>query len=259
MRVLTSWAAVAVLGVFATSLFAADDLKAPEPDKNATKKDDAKDAKKDDAKDKKPEDKKADDKKDEKKDWIRVGTRKVELVSVDESKKTIKIKVTSEIRTVNQNEAAALQTAQADYARAVARRDAQGAAQAMQNIANHERNLVKVEYKTQETEVAALDDVKVRIPEPPVTFDDDGKIKKLTAEEKRKLKGDPTLPGYPGEISNLHGGQIVVLTLMRKRDAKPPTPTAPTPGGGKPPEIDLTGDYAPHVSMIEIVRDSSSK
>ena len=259
MRVLTRWAAVAVLGVFTTPLFAADDVKNPEPDKTA-KKDDAKDAKKDDAKDKKPDDKKADDKKDEKKDWVLAGKPVIaELVSVDDNKKTLKIKLTSEIQTVNQNEANALQAAEADYARAVARREAQGAAQAMQNIANHQRNLYKIEKKTQEVEVPTLEDVKVRIAEPPVAFDDDGKIKKLTAEEKRKLKGDPTLPGYPGEMSNLHGGQIVSLTLMRKKDAKPPKPTAPNPAGGKPPEIDLTGDYVPHVSMIEVKRDSNSK
>jgi hypothetical protein len=257
MRFFTRLTTLAVFGFVALPLFAADDAKPADADNKAAKKDDAKDAKKDDAKDKKPDDKKPDDKKDEKKDWITAGKMSGELVSVDETKKTLKIKLTTEIRTLNQNEAAALTAAEADYARAVAQRNAQAANQAMQNIANHQRNLYKIEKKTQEVEVPTLDDAKVRIPEPPVVFDDDGKIKKPTAEEKRKLKGDPTLPGYPGDFSSLHAGQMVTLTMMRKKDAKPPTPERPNPGGGKPPELDLTGDYVPHASMISVVFENS--
>jgi len=252
MRFFMRWTALGVFGLLALPLFAADDVKPKDADTKTAKKDDAKDAKKDDAKDKK-----TDDKKDEKKDWITAGKMSGELVSVDESKKTLKIKLTTELRTINQNEAAALTAAEADYARAVAQRNAQAANQAMQNIANHTRNLYKVEKKTQEVEVPTLDDVKVRIPEPPVVFDDDGKIKKPTAEEKRKLKGDTSLPGYPGDFSSLHAGQAVTLTMMCKKDAKPPTQERPTPGGRKPPELDLTGDYVPHASMIVIVYESS--
>src|SRR5260370_28423369 len=180
-----------------------------------------------------------------------------DLVSVDETKKTLKIKLTTEIRTLNQNEAASLTAAEADYARAVAQRNAQAANQAMQNIANHQRNLYKVEKKTQEVEEPTLDDPKAHIPEPPVVFDDDGKIKKPTAEEKRKLKGDPSLPGYRGDFSSLHAGQMVTLTMMRRKAAEPPAPERPNPGGGKPPELDLTGDYVPHASMIVIVYANS--
>jgi hypothetical protein len=256
MRFLTRWTALAVFGVFALPLFAADDVKAPEPDSKAAKKDDAKDATKDDPKDKKADDKKPDDKKDGHKDWVTAGKMNGELVSVDESKKTLKVKLTSEVRTLNQNEAQALAQEQANLARAIAARNAQGAQQAQQNILNHERNLYKVEQKTQEVEVPTLDDVKIRVSTPAVVFDDDGKIKKQTAEELRKLKGDPSLPGYPSDFSSLHSGQKVTITLMRKKDAKPPAPERPTPGG-KPPELDLTGDYVPHASLILVVHDSS--
>src|SRR5712692_6361260 len=105
MRYLTRWTALAVFGVFALPLLAADDVKTPEADKKAAKKDDAKDATKDDAKDKKADDKKADDKKDGHKDWVAAGKMKGELVNVDESKKTLKVKLTTEVRTLNQNEA----------------------------------------------------------------------------------------------------------------------------------------------------------
>jgi hypothetical protein len=266
MRSLIRWTGLAILGVFALPLFAADDVKPPEPDKKAAKTDDAKDTKKDDAKDKKADDKKADDKKaddkkaddkkDDRKDWVPAGKMNGELVNVDESKKTLKVKLTTEVRTLNQGEAQALTQAEADYARAVAQKNPQAASQAMQNIAVHQRNLYKVEQKSQEVEVPTLDDVKVRIPTPAVVFDDDGKIKKPTSEELKKLKGDPSLPGYPGEFSSLHAGQKVTITLLRKKDAKPPTPERPNPGG-KPAELDLTGDYVPHVSMIVIVYENS--
>jgi hypothetical protein len=249
MRSLICLTGLAMLGVFALPLFAADDVKAPEPDNKA--------AKKDDAKDKKTDDKKADDKKDEHKDWVPAGKMNGELVNVDESKKTLKVKLTTEVRTLNQGEAQALTQAEGDYARAVAQKNAQAANQALQNIATHQRNLYKFEKKTQEVEVPTLDDVKVRIPAPAVVFDDDGKIKKPTAEELKKLKGDPSLPGYPGEFSGLHAGQFVTITLMRKKDAKPPAPERPNPAGGKPAELDLTGDYVPHASMILIVHENS--
>jgi hypothetical protein len=254
MRFLTRLIPVAVLGAFTLPLFGADDVKAPQADKKAAAKDDAK---ADDAKDKKTDDKKPADKKDDAhKDWVASGKMNGELVSVDESKKTLKVKLTAEIKTLNQGEAQALAQAEADYARALAQRNAQGAAQAMQNIANHQRNLYKYEKKTQEVEVPTLDDVKVRIPQPPVAFDDDGKIKKPTAEELKKLKGDSSLPGYQGDFSSLRSGQMVTITLMRKKDAKPPAPAGPNPAGGKPPELDLTGDYVPHASMIMVLHDN---
>jgi len=184
-----------------------------------------------------------------------------EMVKNHGTKKTRKVKLTAEIRTINQGEAQALLQAEGNLQRAIATRDANGVRQAQQDIATHTRNLYKVEKKTQEVEVPTLDDVKIRIPSPPVAYDDDGKIKKPTAEELRKLKGDPPLAGYPGEFNNLRSGQLVTITLMRKKDAKPPAPVKPDPLTGKPApaEIDLTGDYVPHASLIVIVYENPAK
>ncbi|HEV3023158.1 MAG TPA: hypothetical protein VGX76_11855, partial [Pirellulales bacterium] len=76
-----------------------------------------------------------------------------------------------------------------------------------------------------------------------------------------KLKGDPPLAGYPGEFNNLHTGQMVTITLMRKKDAKPPAPAKPDPLTGKPPapEFDPTADYVPHASQIVIVYENPAK
>jgi hypothetical protein len=262
MRSLICLSAFVFFGLLVLPLMAADDVKPPAKDaaaKDAAPKDAApKDAPAKDAP-KKDEKKDPEEKKD--KDWVKAGQMSGELVNINDSKKTIKVKLTTEIRTINQGEAQGLAQAEANLQRAIAGRDANGVRQAQQDIVTHTRNLYKLEKKTQEVEVPTLDDVKVRIPAPPVAYDDDGKIKRYTTEELRKLKGDPPLPGYPGEFNNLHSGQMVTITLMRKKDAKPPPPVKPDPLTGKPPapEIDLTGDYVPHASLIVIVYENPAK
>jgi hypothetical protein len=270
MRSVIRLTALVVFGLCVLPLVVADDAKPPVADKKADAKDlpkkdaDAKDPPKKDADAKDPPKKDADakdpPKKDEKKDspWVRAGQISGELVSVDETKKIVKIKVTTAVPRVDQNEANALAQAKVNYANALSKRppDLNGAAQAERDIATHQANLIKYDKKSQDHEVPTLDDVKVRIPAPPVVFDDDGKIKRPTAEELRKLKGDPPQPGYPGDFSNLRSGQMVTVTLMRNKDAKPPAAGKPDPFTGKPPDIDLTGDYVPHASMIVIVADT---
>src|SRR5258708_3642218 len=116
MRLFLRLTALVIFGLCVLPLIAADDVKPPAKDapkkdadvKDAPKKDgDAKDAPKKDADAK---DKKTDEKKDEKKDspWVRVGTVSGELVGVDESKKTIKVKITTVVQRVDQNEANAI-------------------------------------------------------------------------------------------------------------------------------------------------------
>ena len=124
---------------------------------------------------------------------------------------------------------------------------------------DHQSKLIKIDKKSSEVEMPLKDDVKVRIPMPPVTFDDNGVIKRPTGEELKKLKGDSTLPGYPADTSNLKNGQMVSVHLVRNREAKPP---APMPGAGpasKAMDLDLTGDYVPHASLIVIVYDATPK
>jgi hypothetical protein len=294
MRSFLRLTALVIFGFCVLPLIAADDVKPPAADKKADAKDapkkdadakdtpkkdadakdtpkkdaDAKDApkkdadakdtpKKDaDAKDKKPEDKKHDEKKDS--PWVLAGKMNGELVSVDESKKVVKVKLTTVIQKLDQNEANALAQEQVNLANAVAKRDVNAARQAEVNIANHQRNLYKPEKKTKEVEVPTLEDVKIRVTTPAVVFDDDGKIKKPTAEDLKKLKGDPTLPGYPGDFSSLRSGQLVTLTIMRNKDAKPPAPAKRDPFTGKPEvsDTDLTGDFVPHASMILVVADT---
>jgi len=84
---------------------------------------------------------------------------------------------------------------------------------------------------------------KVRVPNPPLAFEDSGAIKKLTIDEIKKLKGDPSLPGFPGGFSDLKTGQMVQITPLRNKDAKPGDP-------------DLKGDKAPYISMVVVVAEA---
>src|SRR5438270_2970527 len=144
MRSLICLTALSVLGLLVLPLLAADDPKPPAKDaaakdaaaKDAPAKD--KDAPVKDAPKKDPEEKKD-------KDWVKAGQLSGELVNINDSKKTIKVKLTTEIRTINQGEAQGLVQAQANLQRAIASRDANGARQAEQDILTHQRNLYKVE------------------------------------------------------------------------------------------------------------------
>jgi hypothetical protein len=67
-------------------------------------------------------------------------------------------------------------------------------------------------------------DVKLRTLEVPRT--DDGKPKKLTPEEQKKLKGDPRLPGFIASVENLEDGQLVRFFLDRTKYRSVPKPKA---------------------------------
>jgi hypothetical protein len=85
-----------------------------------------------------------------------------------------------------------------------------------QNQLRQQPQLVDV-TKTTDVDVTAAGDVKVRVPDAPVEYDSDGKVKTLTPEQRKKLKGDnpedQKLFGYPGDFANLKVGDQVVVTL----------------------------------------------
>src|SRR5208283_4866875 len=77
--------------------------------------------------------------------------------------------------------------------------------------------LYKEEKKTYT--LTAADDLKVRLLQPPLRFDDKGAPVKYTAEELKEMRAKDKLPGYAGESENLKAGQIVSVSLARKKDA----------------------------------------
>lgn len=85
----------------------------------------------------------------------------------------------------------------------------------MRNVDQTER-VLSVQVGRQTVDFALADDVKVRTNLLPAERDEKGKPKRLTPDEKHKLKGDdPKLPGYTAELSGLHRGQVVEVHLGR--------------------------------------------
>jgi hypothetical protein len=193
------------------------------------------------------DDKPADAKKDADKNpntehYVKAGEITCKIVAVYESKKSLRLQVP----TLNEGAVRAYAQAEQQYLQALRQRNQGSAASALQNMARQEANMVTLGPK--EVEVQTTDEVKVRLLNPPVAFDDKGKIKKYSAKELKELKGnDPKLPGYNGEFSDLQTGQIVKLTLVRKKGDPAPKPTGKK---GKDAELELVKDELPPISVI---------
>ncbi len=101
-------------------------------------------------------------------------------------------------------------------------------------------------YKKQ-VEWQSTDDVKVRFDERALSpkFDDKGRVKRYTRKDLNELKGeDKKTPGYPAEFSDLKQGQIIQVTLVRKKGS---------PKRVKGADPDPSGEYLPHMSLIVIL------
>ena len=187
---------------------------------------------------------------------VKAGTLAGKVVEVNETAKSIKVEYTIEYAKPNVGEMQALQQAQIQYAQALAKRppDINGALNAQQSMAYHAARTQSIEKKTQQVDVTSIDDVKVRLTEPPPAYDDKGNVKKRTQKELDELKGDPKspdykLPGYPGQWSDLHQGVYVKVSLVKKKDSHP---SGPKPKDADP---DPLGDNMPQASMIEVLPD----
>ena len=77
-----------------------------------------------------------------------------------------------------------------------------------------------VTYSPRPYEVRATEDAKVRTQFLPVMFDDRGFVKKLTEKEKKELRGNTQLPGYPSDFDAIKPGQLVEIYMVKK--APPP-------------------------------------
>ncbi len=238
-RLLTGFAALLLAVMVLPALAAADNDK--------DKKDPAPDVKKDADKDKKDE--------PVAEKPIKVGTVSGKLTEVNESAKSIKLEITTQVSKPNYGEIQALQSCQIQLAQAAARRDYNSVANLEQQMIQHKLHLTTVEKKTKTVDYATTDDLKVRLMEPAPSFDSNGNPKKLTAKEKRELKGDPKspdyhLPGYPGAFTDLHQGSQVIVTLVKKREAHHAEPKP------KDADPDAKQENMPQASMIEILPDA---
>jgi hypothetical protein len=178
---------------------------------------------------------------------IKTGQVIGKIMAIVESKKTIRLQVQMPVPNVNAINA--LAQAQFNLQSAMARGDRNGVFNAQRSIMQHQANLIT--YQPKDYEFQAIDDIKVRLNNPPVQFDDKGRPKKYTAKELKELKGnDPKLPGYQGEFGDLKQDQIVQVTLVKKKDA----PRQPVKKG-KDAEADLLADHLPEISMVLVLAE----
>jgi len=187
---------------------------------------------------------------------VQAGQLAGKIMSVAESNKSIRIQITLTYTVLDEGEANGLLQAQVKYQQALYKRppDLNALRDAQIDMLRHQAKLYKIEQKTQDLEVKASDDVKVRTLTPPEVFDDKGELKKLTAQDLKELKGDnPRLPGYNAEFSDLHEGQLVQVNLTRK----PGAPIRSTTRRGKDTDPDLLlSDYEPKASVIVILGET---
>ncbi len=230
--------------------------------------DDAKDAKLEAKKDDKAapgEDKKNDTKKEIDKKEAEKTERKYKdgilrgrIINVDETKQSLKLELVVPITKLNEAAVNAVAQAQINLQNAMLRRDAQAVLSAQRTIAQESLKIYRLEEKKVEIQVTASDNVKVRQANPPVQFDDKGKVKRYSAKELSELKGSDTKsPGYPAEFSDLHQNQFVEVHLVKKKE----TPRRLTAKKDKDTaaDTDLLAHVQPEVSMIVILGESTGK
>lgn len=114
-------------------------------------------------------------------------------------------------------------------------------------LAYHQARTVDIKRKTEIIDLLGSENMKVRVSGPPKKYDDKGSLIKLTKKDLDDLKGpDKKMPGYMGELSHVQKGQIVQVTLAKKKTA---------PGEAKNnPAANLL-----QATMILIVRDVVEK
>jgi hypothetical protein len=109
----------------------------------------------------------------------------------------------------------------------------------------------KVKQGRKDFDLRAIEDVKVRVMQPPVEYDDQGNVKKYTAKELKELKGkDRTLPGYTANWDQVADSQTVTVYLK---------PRTKKPAKDKDKDKDtneVEDDYRPLVKVVVILAEA---
>jgi hypothetical protein len=124
-------------------------------------------------------------------------------------------------------------------------RSPQEAFDLQQQLVRERALLYQVQEQKKQVEIQVAPDMKVRLATPPVTFDEKGKVKRLSAKELQELKGpNPRLPGYLGELSDIRQDSMVTVYLAKSK-------TPPRKFTGKTGDLDkLSLESRPEALMI---------
>jgi hypothetical protein len=118
-----------------------------------------------------------------------------------------------------------------------------------------QKDLFKTEKAHKDFDLETIENVKVRLAQLPTEYDDKGFPKKYTDKELKERKGpDPKLPGYTASPDDVKVGQIVKLTLARKKPA--PKPADKDKDEDKDKDKDAAADSHPEVTMIVILKEA---
>ena len=69
-------------------------------------------------------------------------------------------------------------------------------------------------------DIQTIDDVVVRRARMKELYDQNGKVRQPTPEERAAAKGNTSLPGYEADVNELKAGQTLKLTLLKKKETK---------------------------------------
>jgi hypothetical protein len=185
------------------------------------------------------------DQKDAASKMITAGELTGKLLNVEAAKKTVNLEVTLTYAVPNLSAIQAIANLKLQLATT---RDPNAARSYMVQMAQQEANAYQIKKEAHTVDIETADDLKVRMANPPIAFDEKGKPKKYTPAELKELKGDPKLPGYAGDFDSLRPGQIVTIKLMKMKDTPKAKPTKDT-------DKELFGDNKPMGTMIMIVAE----
>jgi hypothetical protein len=176
------------------------------------------------------------DKKEAENKLVKAGVLAGELVHIEPSKHSIRLKVTYQYAVINQGALQGLQQAQLDLLKA---RDLNARNNALRAIAQHQANLYTPKSESKEVPIEAAEKCEVRLPAPKQAFDDMGNVKKLSAKELAALRGKDRM--FDGEFSDLTTGQIIQVTLVKQK----------LPRGAKKEDLE---ENKPQASRIAVLR-----
>lgn len=71
-----------------------------------------------------------------------------------------------------------------------------------------------------DVDIQTIDDVVVRRARMKKLYDQNGKVRQPTPEERAAAKGNTSLSGYQSNIDELKNGQTLKLTLLKKKESK---------------------------------------
>lgn len=97
-------------------------------------------------------------------------------------------------------------------------------------------------------DIQAVDDVVVRRSRMKELYDENGKVRQPTAEERAAAKGNSNLPGYEADVNELKAGQTLKLTLLKKKETK-------TTGGGQANGADTKTEWVPAGTITVVLKN----